>query len=136
MENRKKIAVILLALFGVSALIFLLYFTYLFFTTDNPTNYEECVKSQGSKVLLSYPGVCVTESGERFVEEIDKSAAEYESICLVNGGTWQEEFNECEYISQEICKEAGGKFNECGSACRHETGPGPCTLNCVPYCAF
>ena len=136
METRKKIAMILLAIFGASALIFLLYFTYLFFTSDAPTNYEQCVNSQNSKVLKSYPGVCVSESGERFVEEIDESAGEYESVCLVNGGTWQREFNECEYISQETCEEADGKFNECGSACRHEEEPGPCTLNCVPYCAF
>jgi hypothetical protein len=136
METRKKIAMILLAIFGVSALIFLLYFTYLFFTSDTPTNYDQCVKSQNAKVLKSYPVVCIAENGERFVEEIDESAGEYESVCLVNGGTWLAEYNECEYISQETCEEARGKFDECGSACRHEEEMGPCTLNCVPYCAF
>ena len=91
---------------------------------------------EGSKMLKTYPSVCVTQDGQRFVQEIEANEEEYETLCLVNEGTWVAEYNECEYISQETCEESGGEYFECGSACRHETTPGPCTLNCVLYCAF
>jgi hypothetical protein len=56
--------------------------------------------------------------------------------CAQNNGTWLEKYKECEYVSREWCGTAGGHFDECGSACRHELNPGPCTMQCVPVCGF
>src|SRR5580704_5757328 len=56
--------------------------------------------------------------------------------CAQNNGTWLEKYKECEYASREWCGTTGGHFDECGSACRHELNPGPCTMQCVPVCKF
>jgi hypothetical protein len=56
--------------------------------------------------------------------------------CAQNNGMWLEKYKECEYASREWCDAAGGHFDECGSACRHELNPGPCTMQCVPVCNF
>jgi endonuclease/exonuclease/phosphatase family metal-dependent hydrolase len=56
--------------------------------------------------------------------------------CGENNGKWLEQYQECEYASQKWCEAAGGRFDECGSACRHAEKPGPCTMQCVPLCKF
>jgi hypothetical protein len=58
------------------------------------------------------------------------------SSCTANGGTWVADYDECEWISEKACTELGGTFNECDSACRHESEPVACTLNCVAICSF
>lgn len=57
-------------------------------------------------------------------------------LCAQNNGRWLEKYKECEYACREWCATAGGHFDECGSACRHEPNPGPCTMQCVPVCKF
>jgi endonuclease/exonuclease/phosphatase family metal-dependent hydrolase len=57
-------------------------------------------------------------------------------LCRENNGTWLEEYKECESVSKQWCQESGGHFNECESACRHASNPGPCTMQCVPVCKF
>ena len=66
----------------------------------------------------------------------DTTAQELPESCARNNGTWLEKYKECEYVSREWCATAGGHFDECGSACRHELNPGPCTMQCVPVCKF
>jgi len=56
--------------------------------------------------------------------------------CAENNGTWLEKYHECESVSQQWCHSAGGQFEECGSACRHASAPGPCTMQCIPVCKF
>ncbi len=56
--------------------------------------------------------------------------------CAENHGTWLQKYQECESASQQWCEAAGGHFDECGSACRHASEPGPCTMQCVPVCKF
>ena len=52
-------------------------------------------------------------------------------------GNWLAEYKECEYPSKEWCDSNGGKFNECESACRHNSDPlAPCTMQCVIVCKF
>ena len=63
-------------------------------------------------------------------------AQELPRLCGENNGTWLEKYNECEFVSQQWCEGAGGVFDECGSACRHASNPGPCTMQCVPVCKF
>lgn len=47
------------------------FFTYkAFFVTPTVKSYEECLKAKGSIVQESYPQVCVTKNGIRFVQEV------------------------------------------------------------------
>lgn len=60
-----------------------------------------------------------------------------QEICISNGGNWIDEYNECEMISEEDCKNMNGLFFECTSACRHSLDPNViCTMQCVPVCEF
>src|ERR1700739_3328692 len=56
--------------------------------------------------------------------------------CAENHGTWLAKYQKCKSASQQWCQAAGGHFDECGSACRHASEPGPCTMQCVPVCKF
>ncbi len=71
-------------------------------------------------------------------EEDDEHHDEHtvEEECLEHEGTWVEEHEECEGISEEVCDELGGEFNECGSACRNDPSTAICTLQCVLVCSF
>ena len=56
--------------------------------------------------------------------------------CSNAGGSWLAEFDECENLDQIECQEAGGTFNDCVSACRHNPGAEICIQVCVPVCTF
>ena len=56
--------------------------------------------------------------------------------CIQSGGTWVANYKECEWISEDTCTALDGSFNECDSACRHESSPVACTTNCVAVCNF
>ncbi|KEQ14105.1 hypothetical protein [Endozoicomonas numazuensis] len=57
--------------------------------------------------------------------------------CISNpGGTWVPAHNECEGMNQTTCEQLGGDFNECASACRHQTDAMICFQVCVPICTF
>jgi hypothetical protein len=57
--------------------------------------------------------------------------------CQSKSGKWLEKYSECEYADRQWCATAGGRFDECGSACRHNPDPtAPCTMQCVPLCNF
>jgi hypothetical protein len=58
-------------------------------------------------------------------------------VCQSKNGTWLEKYSECENADKQWCATSGGKFDECGSACRHNPDPNaPCTKQCVPLCTF
>lgn len=59
---------------------------------------------------------------------------DYELECVNNSGKWIKEYNECEYIKKDWCKERGGVFDECASACRHNKESQMCIMVCVPVC--
>jgi len=57
--------------------------------------------------------------------------------CQSKNGKWLEKYSECEYADRQWCTATGGRFDECGSACRHNPDPAaPCTMQCVPLCIF
>jgi Omp85 superfamily domain len=57
--------------------------------------------------------------------------------CQSKNGKWLEKYSECEYADRQWCATAGGGFDECASACRHNPDPAaPCTMQCVPVCVF
>lgn len=69
-------------------------------------------------------------------EASDGNDAILEAGCLAQKGTWVASASECEGISQEMCEDLGGKFNECASACRNQPEAEMCTLQCVLVCEF
>lgn len=56
--------------------------------------------------------------------------------CTKYQGTWIPDFNECEGLTESICTQMGGQFNECASACRNDPGAEACIELCVPVCSF
>ncbi|MFP4567405.1 MAG: hypothetical protein ACLFN8_00520 [Candidatus Woesearchaeota archaeon] len=101
------------------------------------TNFEECV-SAGNPVMESYPEQC-EHNGEIYTRELtleELENLEPHEACGLLGGTYLEEHNECEYISQETCEYLGGDFKECESACRHDPDAEMCTMECVIVCEF
>jgi hypothetical protein len=67
----------------------------------------------------------------------DLHKQELAKACKSNGGTWLDQNWECEYADQKWCTKAGGRFDECASACRHNPDKAaPCTMQCVPTCSF
>ena len=103
------------------------------------TNFEECV-AQGNPIMESYPEQCAHE-GVVYTRELSpEEVVDFElyEACGLLGGTYLEEHNECEYISQEACTVLGGEFKECESACRHDPDYPEvmCTTQCVIVCEF
>ncbi len=68
------------------------------------------------------------------IEETQMGGTLVEACNIVENTIWLEEFNQCEYLSQETCENIGGTFNECGSACRNDPTAEMCTMQCVSYC--
>jgi endonuclease/exonuclease/phosphatase family metal-dependent hydrolase len=66
----------------------------------------------------------------------DALTQEVPQLCRKNNGNWLEKYHECESVDRQWCESSGGRFDGCGSACRHESAPGPCTMQCVPVCKF
>ncbi|MBI5147263.1 MAG: hypothetical protein HZA84_08645 [Thaumarchaeota archaeon] len=58
------------------------------------------------------------------------------ATCVQNGGNWLEEYDECEYVSEEQCSLMGGQYEE-KSSCRHSLNPsGWCSGEGIPVCTF
>ncbi|MDD4358464.1 MAG: hypothetical protein PHY30_01455 [Candidatus Pacebacteria bacterium] len=60
--------------------------------------------------------------------------ANYESDCINSSFKWIENYNECEGVKRDWCKERSGVFDECASACRHNPKSEMCITLCVPVC--
>ncbi len=95
------------------------------------TTFQECVQ-QGGNIAESYPRQCIL-NGETYVEEISEN---YQTLCENLDGTWLEESQECENISQEECENIVGTFDGCASACRNDPNAMMCIQVCVPVCSF
>ena len=68
-------AVIAIIMMIVAALVTLGAFFWQNFDTSRiitPTNFKECVAAAGSRIQETYPEVCVTEDGDRFVNPDQK----------------------------------------------------------------
>lgn len=57
-----------------------------------------------------------------------------DSSCGILGGTWDAVHRECLGIDQKLCREIGGNWNECASACRNDPNAQVCTMQCVLVC--
>jgi hypothetical protein len=83
-------------------------------------------------------GTWIEETEECIIEDsvINSTNSNLKEICESNSGNWLEEHKECEYVSQELCNEMNGNFDQCASSCRHIEGDVMCTMQCVPVCSF
>lgn len=88
-----------------------------------------CIEVPQSENNQSEPSSSSNINTNELIEQL-------ELLCIENDGTWVEGFNECEFISQEVCEFSGGEFIECGSACRNDPNTEMCTMQCVPYCEY
>ena len=57
-----------------------------------------------------HPPSVVVRDGFSFIAPTDADA----------GGTWIDEHNECEDISEAVCNDLDGDYDPCASACRHD----------------
>jgi hypothetical protein len=60
------------------------------------------------------------------------------SSCAQKGGVWYSAESICEVnqLSESQCTAAGGIFNGCASACRHDPKAQVCNMMCVLTCTF
>ncbi len=120
---------------------------------ENDINsFEDCVEA-GFPVMESYPEQCsdgkntftkqytnlTDTNGSSNNSDINENKTPnytVESYCVENDGEWLEEFNECIFISEQVCTAGGGVFSECESACRNDPDAEICTMQCVQVCDF
>lgn len=56
--------------------------------------------------------------------------------CRQLGRGWSEKYRECSVKSEKECKQLGGRYDFCASACRHDPNAQLCTTQCVQVCSF
>jgi hypothetical protein len=94
------------------------------------------MKRHNKILVISLSIVAITIILSAVIYRYQPISSDPKEVCLQNSLTWLEEFNECEFISQETCESLNGEFVECGSACRHDPEAEYCIQMCVPYCDF
>lgn len=57
-----------------------------------------------------------------------------EEICIQNKGKWLADSNECENITEAVCRKMDGKYTECASPCRNNSSASACIQRCVKVC--
>jgi|GEM_PF-1876502 len=67
---------------------------------------------------------------------VEEPSADVGKLCVDTKGEWSAEWKECGGVDKTWCEANGGRFEECGSACRHDPKAEMCTMQCVIYCDF
>lgn len=98
---------------------------------EEVVDYETCVQYRGYNDYHNFPREC-TVGQVTFKETIE----EVKQICESKNGNWIDEFNECEFISEDDCYQLDGDFFECESACRNNLEAETCIMMCVQVCKF
>jgi hypothetical protein len=70
------------------------------------------------------------------ITDTKSNANENKLACDENNGIWLNEYDECEGITPETCKELGGIYNDCASPCRNNPETELCMQVCVSVCIF
>jgi len=105
----------------------------------NDRDEHGCIGSAGyswcqekAKCLRPWEEQCIAPIDTKIVEKMNSV------LCSQKGGDWYAKENVCEInsLTGEVCTEAGGEFNPCASACRHNPTADICTLQCVLTCTF
>lgn len=91
-------------------------------------------------VEIAYAGECQENTNQDAQLETPESNQSSESTvidvvesCEAVGGSWLEQYNECEPINQVDCEYISGTHEECASSCRHRTDA-DCIEECVSIC--
>lgn len=94
-------------------------------------DFETCYKYGGYIEDPDAPRKCVL--GQVTFTERDEDLRQ---SCVSKNGTWVDEFNECEFISESDCYSMNGEYFECESACRNDPEAEMCIMMCVQVCKF
>lgn len=99
----------------------------------------QCIKAPCPPIKTTFSNRCEAENaGVKNATDgacIDEGP-NLEGACLSFDGTWIEASQECEWMSQQMCQELGGIYNECSSACPNDPEAELCTMQCVQVCQF
>lgn len=91
-------------------------------------------------VVDSSNGIKLIEMKEHHHQEDEHHEGDHDhnhqEECSEHEGRWIEEHEECEGIGEETCKDLGGEFDACASACRNDPDAEVCTAQCVLVCSF
>jgi hypothetical protein len=146
--KRKTALLISFLMLLVLILTFITILAYQKFKTSKypePTNFWECSKVKNSIIQESYPAVCITKEGKRFTQELSDEEKKniippelpnVKGVCEDANGKWLENYHECEGIEEEECKNSGGSYDDCSSACRHDPSATNCITLCVRVCKY
>ena len=73
---------------------------------------------------------------ETVAEFTVSNGADVGESCVAAKGAWSTEWDECTGVDKTWCEANGGRFEDCGSACRHDPKAEFCTMQCVIFCDF
>lgn len=98
--------------------------------------FSACSEREGTSNEFVPPGQTPSETPTppRVISSSNQS--DLEAACVGAEGHWVADTKECEWISEELCDDLGGTYNECGSACRNDPDSEFCIMMCVQYCSF
>lgn len=135
-KKYKKSKKFVYILFLTGVLILSIFITLIFLNLPKKTtleikSFQDCI-GQGYITLESYPRQCRSSNGTLFIENLSLE----EACSKLYQGDWVSEYKECENINKDQCNLLGGAFNECASACRHNTEEQFCILLCIPVCSL
>ena len=65
----------------------------------------------------------------------EETQIEWSRECETRGGI-ANQYDECLGIDAQNCAALGGRFEECGSPCRHDVNAEICIMSCEAYCDF
>lgn len=98
----------------------------------------QCIQAPCNPVRQTYSNRCEAEAAGAFdiMDGDCEDVLSYDALCDAVGGNWLAEHEECEGMSEDVCVDAGGSYDKCASACRHDSGAVACTMQCVLVCSF
>lgn len=87
-------------------------------------------------IVLGIIGFIVGNKIQNSISMAPVDLLDISSKCIGAGGTWVGESQECENISEPLCRSFLGDFDACASPCRNIAGEVMCIQSCVQVCAF
>ena len=98
---------------------------------------SEDVKVNDHLIVYYYQNPDGSLKFSRYTPTSDPSKLSAENACesYSPDSNWLEKEKECERVSEAYCQKLGGIFEECASACRHDTQANECIEICVPVCS-
>lgn len=138
---RKHISILLLILLiAVVGALFLIFFNPLQ-KNNTPAENGLLGGDRDSHGCIGSAGYTWCEAKEKCLrvweeECTDITLEDKKVFCEKDGGVWYSDNNVCEKnsLNKEECLAQDGVFEECASACRHDSKAEVCTLQCVQTC--